>query len=67
MITLSAEARALTVSIPSEGIQSNRIKSYCFLTVLRYCFRIVSLLMSFMRDTSMPDSSILAGSKSTPS
>lgn len=67
IITLSAAARALIVSIPREGIQSKRIKSYCFLTVSRYCFRTVSRLMAFTRETSIPDSSILAGIKSTPS
>lgn len=55
MIRLAA-ASALTASIPREGWQSMRIWEYCPFTVSRYCRRIVSRLIAFTSDTSMPDS-----------
>ena len=64
---LPAAAKALTVSIPREGWQSMRIWEYCPFTVSRYCRRIVSRLMAFTRDTSMPESWMSAGMRSTPS
>ena len=64
---LLAVASALTVSIPREGWQSMRIWEYCPFTVSRYCRRIVSRLMAFTRDTSMPESWMSAGIRSTPS
>ena len=67
MSTLSDAASALTVSIPSEGIQSMRMWLYCRFTPSSTCRSTVSRLMAFTRDTSMPDSSMLAGSTSTPS
>ena len=53
--------------IPREGWQSIRIWEYCPFTVSRYCRRIVSRLMAFTRDTSMPESWMSAGIRSTPS
>ena len=38
---------------------------YCPFTVSRYCRRIVSRLMAFTRDTSMPESWMSAGIRST--
>ena len=67
IMTWSAAASALIVSIPSEGIQSRMIASYSPRTVFRYCRRIVSRLMVLTRVTSMPASSMFAGSRSTPS
>ena len=64
---LPAAASALTVSIPREGWQSMRIWEYCPFTVSRYCRRIVSRLMAFTRETSMPESWMSAGIRSTPS
>ena len=66
MILLAA-ASALTVSIPREGWQSIRIWEYCPFTVARYCRRMVSRLMAFTKLTSMPDSWMSAGIRSTPS
>ena len=40
---------------------------YCRFTVSRYCRRMVSRLMAFTRETSMPDSSMLEGMRSIPS
>ena len=62
-----AAARALTVSIPKDGWQSMRIWVYCRFTVSRYCRKMVSRLMAFTRDTSMPDSAMLEGMRSIPS
>ena len=42
-------------------------QKYCPFTVSRYCRRIVSRLMAFTRDTSMPESWMSAGIRSTPS
>ena len=66
MILLAA-ASALTVSIPREGWQSIRIWEYCPLSVSRYCRRMVSRLMAFTKLTSMPESWMSAGIRSTPS
>ena len=66
MIRLAA-AKALTVSIPRDGWQSIRIWEYCPFTVSRYCRRMVSRLIAFTSDTSMPDSWMSAGMRSTPS
>ena len=63
----SAAANALMVSIPSEGIQSSKIKSYSRLALSSTCFSIFSRFMLFTRATSNPASSMLAGIKSTPS
>ena len=63
----SAAASALMVSIPSEGIQSSRIKSYSRLALSSTCFNIFSRFMQLTRDTSSPASSMLAGIRSTPS
>lgn len=63
----SAAASALIVSIPSEGIQSSRIKSYSRLAPSSTCFSIFSRFMLFTRATSSPASSMLAGIRSTPS
>ena len=62
-----AAASALTVSIPREGWQSIRIWEYCPFSVSRYCRRMVSRLIAFTRDTSIPDSWMSAGIRSTPS
>ena len=67
IITLLAAASALTVSIPREGWQSIRIWEYCPFSVSRYCRRMVSRLIAFTRDTSIPDSWMSAGIRSTPS
>ena len=57
----------MTVSIPRDGWQSIRIWEYCPLSVSRYCRRMVSRLMAFTRETSMPESWMSAGIRSTPS
>ena len=57
----------MTVSIPREGWQSSRMWVYCFRTVSRYCRRMVSRLMAFTSDTSMPESWMFEGIRSTPS
>ena len=67
MMILFAAASALTVSIPREGWQSMRIWEYCPFSVSRYCRKIVSRLMAFTRDTSIPDNWMSAGIRSTPS
>ena len=66
-MTRLAAASALTVSIPREGWQSMRIWEYCPFTVSRYCRRMVSRLIALTNDTSMPDSWMSAGIRSTPS
>jgi hypothetical protein len=55
------------VSIPSEGIQSSRMKSYSCFAPSSTCFSIFSLFMVLTRETSSPASSMLAGIRSTPS
>ena len=52
---------------PREGWQSMRIWEYCPFSVSRYCRKIVSRLMAFTRDTSIPDNWMSAGIRSTPS
>ena len=49
-------ASVLTVSIPREGWQSMRIWEYCPFSVSRYCRKIVSRLIAFTKDTSIPES-----------
>ena len=44
-----------------------RIWEYCPFSVSRYCRKIVSRLMAFTRDTSIPDNWMSAGIRSTPS
>ena len=63
----SAAANALMVSIPSDGIQSSRIKSYSRLALSSTCFSTFSRLILFTNATSSPASSMLAGIRSTPS
>ena len=67
MIIRSAAAKAFTVSIPKDGWQSIRIWEYCSFILSRYWRRMLSRLMAFTSETSIPDSWILAGIKSTPS
>ena len=44
-----------------------RVWEYCPLSVSRYCRRMVSRLMAFTRETSIPESWMSAGIRSTPS
>ena len=64
---VSAAAKALTVSIPREGVQSSRMKSYSCFAPSSTCFNIFSRFMQLTRETSSPASSMFAGIRSTPS
>ena len=50
-----------------QGGLAVRIWEYCPLSVSRYCRRMVSRLMAFTRETSIPESWMSAGIRSTPS
>jgi len=67
MRTSGHRSNATMVSIPSESIQSSRIKSYSRLALSRTCFNIFSRFMQLTRETSSPASSMFAGIRSTPS
>ena len=65
--TASHRSGATTVSIPREGVQSSRMKSYSCFAPSSTCLSIFSRFMQLTRETSSPASSILAGIRSTPS
>ena len=65
--TASHRSGATTVSIPREGVQSSRMKSYSCFAPSSTCLSIFSRFMQLTRDTSSPASSMFAGIRSTPS